>query len=70
MHSAEELAKKLQFNSAEEMHNQLEDWDVPDWLIGVETNSGKGKARGKGTPPAYGAWARVKTSRPLVMLRT
>jgi hypothetical protein len=51
MHSAEELAKKLQFNSAEEMHNQLEDWDVPDWLIGVETNSGKGKARGKGTPP-------------------
>ena len=50
MHSAEELAKKLQFNSVEEMHDQLKDWDVPDWLIGVETNSGKGKARGKGTP--------------------
>jgi hypothetical protein len=41
MHSAEELAKKLQFNSAEEMHNQLEDWDVPDWLIGVETKLGQ-----------------------------
>jgi hypothetical protein len=46
----EELARKLHFNSVEEMHNQLKDWDLPDWLIGVETNSGKGKARGKGTP--------------------
>jgi hypothetical protein len=51
MHSAKELATKLQFNSVDEMHNQLKDWDLPDWLVGVETNSGKKKARGKGTPP-------------------
>jgi hypothetical protein len=50
MHDPEELAKKLQFNSVEEMRKQLKDWDLPDWLIGVETNSGKGKARGKDTP--------------------
>jgi hypothetical protein len=54
MHSAKELATKLQFNSVDEMHNQLKDWDLPDWLVGVETNSGKKKARGKGTPPACG----------------
>src|SRR5215208_5814734 len=47
---AEELATKVHFNSVEEMHAQLKDWDLPDWLIGVETNSGKNRVRRTSTP--------------------
>jgi len=83
MNDAEELARKLQFNSVEEMHKQLKDWDLPDWLIGVETNSGTGKSRGKGTsrrlrslgpgkelPPFSNATDLIKTHLEALLKRT
>ena len=30
--SEEEIAHKLKFGSAEAMHIQLKNWDLPDWL--------------------------------------
>jgi hypothetical protein len=46
VHDAEQLAAKLDFNSVEEMHKQLKDWDLPDWLVGeVAANTSRSEAR-------------------------
>ena len=42
--SAEELAKRCGFNSAEELRDQLKVWKLPDWLVGAENYSDKEKA--------------------------
>jgi hypothetical protein len=47
MHSPEELAKKLEFTSAEEMRGQLEEWKLPGWLIGAEPNPTKNRGQKK-----------------------
>lgn len=69
-HSDEEIAEKLRFKSVDHMRRQLENWSVPDWLIGDKraTNSartpqarkgGERRARGSGPtkelPPASNA---------------
>jgi hypothetical protein len=48
--SEEKIAKKLLFDSVEDMHIQLENWKLPDWLIGVKSNSGKKRGHEKSTP--------------------
>jgi hypothetical protein len=51
---SEEIAKELRFKSVEEMRALLESWELPGWLVGAETNSGKNKARVKSTPRLRG----------------
>jgi hypothetical protein len=48
---AEEIAKKLEFDSVEDMHIQLENWKIPEWLIRANVSSFKQRAREKSTPP-------------------
>ena len=66
--SYEGIAEYLSFNSVEEMRALLESWELPDWLVGAETNSDK-KWFTKRADPAYGALAPPKNFRPLVMQR-
>jgi hypothetical protein len=49
--SEEAIAEKLKFDSVEDMHIQLENWKLPDWLVGTESRAGKKKAREKSTAP-------------------
>jgi hypothetical protein len=68
--SHEEIAKELRFDSVEQMRALLDDWKLPDWLIGTETKPDKKRSREKSTPPACEVLVRGKTYRPLVMLRS
>jgi hypothetical protein len=68
-HSDEEIARKLGFDSVEDMRSKLQIWQMPSWLVGEEseTNRTKKKAReksarrprnlgpAKGLPPAGNA---------------
>ncbi len=38
-YSDRDIAKKLDFNSVEDMHIQLENWKLPEWLIGARANA-------------------------------
>jgi hypothetical protein len=49
--SHEEIAKELRFDSVEQMRALLDDWKLPDWLIGTETKPDKKRSREKSTPP-------------------
>jgi hypothetical protein len=52
--SYEEIAEYLRFNSVEEMRALLESWELPDWLVGAETNSDKKRVHEKSTPRLRG----------------
>ena len=39
-YSEEAIAKKLRFDSVSDMHKQLRDWDIPEWLMGGGIRSG------------------------------
>jgi len=49
--SEEEIAKRLNFDSVEDMRVQLENWMLPGWLVGTKPNSGKKRNREKSPPP-------------------
>jgi hypothetical protein len=62
--SDEEIAEQLRFDSAEDMRIQLNDWDVPAWLVGKAPGSESDKTERRGMtateeptelPPAYDA---------------
>lgn len=67
--SEEEIAQKLRFDNVEEMHNQLENWNIPAWLagdnkatlgsVGASDKTSDRKARNSGPaknlPPASNA---------------
>jgi hypothetical protein len=67
---AEKIAKKLEFDSVEDMHIQLENWKIPEWLIRANVSSVKQRAREKSTPPTRETLVRAKSFHPLVMLPT
>lgn len=46
----EKVAKKLRFDSADKMREQLRAWQLPSWLIGAETKSGTSRVHEKSTP--------------------
>jgi hypothetical protein len=48
-YSEEDIARELDFDTVEDMRNQLQNWDLPGWLVGEEseTNPTK-KTRKKG----------------------
>jgi hypothetical protein len=48
--SDEEIAKHLHFKSVEKMRARLHGWELPDWLVGAKTNSGKKRVHQKSTP--------------------
>jgi hypothetical protein len=50
-YSDEQIAEQLRFNSVEEMHAKLKSWQLPDWLVGANTNSNKKRTQEKRTPP-------------------
>src|SRR5215211_3014590 len=58
--SSEEIAKGLHFDSVEQMRLQLQNWELPDWIVGAESNSGKKRVDEKTTPP--GSWPSQRTS--------
>ena len=35
----EEIAEKLRFDSVEEMREQLQEWDLPGWLVGKASST-------------------------------
>ncbi len=45
--SDEEIIKTLKFASVEEMHTQLDTWNVPGWLAGKEPNTSSRSTAGK-----------------------
>ena len=51
-YSDEEIARKLHFDSVEDMRAQLRRWGLPDWLVGGELQISlpKDKVRKKSTP--------------------
>jgi hypothetical protein len=53
-YSDEETAKKLRFNSVEEMHTQSKSWNLPDGLVGEEADSGKSRVHEKSARPLRG----------------
>jgi hypothetical protein len=62
--SDEEIAEQLRFDSAEDMRIQLNNWDVPAWLVGEAPGSESDKTERRGMtateeptelPPAYDA---------------
>jgi hypothetical protein len=52
--SAGAIAKELRFPSVEDMREQLSGWDMPGWVVGRETDSGKKGVHEKGTPRLRG----------------
>jgi hypothetical protein len=49
--SYEEIAKALRFKSVEKLRDQLKSWQLPDWLVGAETNADKKRVQKKSTQP-------------------
>jgi hypothetical protein len=48
--SREEIAKELRFDSVEDMRDQLQSWNLPDFIVGAKANSSKKSTHKKSTP--------------------
>ena len=50
-YSEEDIAKKLGFDTVEDMRTQLQNWDLPGWLVGEESESNPTKKTRKNAKP-------------------
>jgi hypothetical protein len=55
----EEIAEKLRFDSVEEMREQLQEWELPGWLVGKASSTTPTKDN-RGRRPGQGAGERVE----------